>query len=300
MLGRARVQGRLRSHPRDRPEAHRGLEHCRQGRAGRGRTQDRHVRGLDEDVDLPRGLRRRRAGGDRGDPGGAGVRARLVRAGQAEARRLRSRDRGRLAALLRGLLRPPVPGRQARPPGDPGLRRRRDGEPRRDHLPRDGAPGRRARRLAQRARARRRRGRSRERPHVVRRSRHHDLVERHLAQRGVRHVHGDSRGRRVEARVAALDDLRRLARGRPLGRRAPLDAPDRVSRRGAARRRRDVRRADLREGRLGAAHARAVPGRRRSSARASASTSGATRTPTPRPATCGQRSGARRASRFPR
>ena len=39
-----------------------------------------------------------------------------------------------------------------------------------------------------------------------------DLVERHLAQRGVRHVHGDSRGRRVEARVAALDDLRRLAR----------------------------------------------------------------------------------------
>jgi puromycin-sensitive aminopeptidase len=78
--------------------------------SGRGRTQDRHLRRLDEDVDVPGGLHRGRAGSDRGHPGGAGGSARLVRAGQAEARRLRSRDRGRLAPLLRGLLRPAVPG----------------------------------------------------------------------------------------------------------------------------------------------------------------------------------------------
>ena len=52
-----------------------------------------------------------------------------------------------------------------------------------------------------------------------------DLVERDLAQRGVCHLHGDPGGRRLEARVAALDDLRRLARGGTLGRRAASTRP---------------------------------------------------------------------------
>ena len=52
------------------------------------------------------------------------------------------------------------------------------------------------------------------RPHVVRRPRHHEVVERHLAQRGLRHLHGDARHRRVPARVGPLDRLR-PARARP-------------------------------------------------------------------------------------
>ena len=260
VLGRAGLQGRVRGDARDRPEAHRGVEHVGRRRARRARTEGRHLCRHHEDVDLPGGVRGRRARGDRRGAGRPDTGSRLVRAGQATPGCLRPRDRRRLAALLRGLLRPAVPERQARPAGDPRLRRRGDGESRGDHLPRDGAAGRRARRLSHRARAGRRRGRARERAHVVRRPRHDDLVERHLAQRGVRDVHGDPRGRCVEARVAALDDLRRLARGRALGRRPALHATDRVPCGGPAGRRRDVRRAHLREGRLGAPHARAISG----------------------------------------
>ena len=96
---------------------------------------------------------------------------RLVRAGQGPPGRLRADGGGVLPRLLRALLRHPVPRRQARPPRDPRLRGGRDGEPGRDHLPRDRAPGRRGGRVARRARARGRRGRPRGRPHVVRRPR---------------------------------------------------------------------------------------------------------------------------------
>ena len=50
---------------------------------------------------------------------------------------------------------------------------------------------------------RRRRRRARARAHVVRRPRDDALVERHLAERGVRDVHGAPRGRRVPARLGA-------------------------------------------------------------------------------------------------
>ena len=60
------------------------------------------------------------------------------------------------------------------------------------HVPRDAAAGRPERRHPGRAAAGRRRGRPRDRPHVVRRPRDDALVERHLAERGVRHVHGDA------------------------------------------------------------------------------------------------------------
>ena len=135
-------------------------------------------------------------------------------------------DRRLLARLLRALLRPAVSGRQARPPRHSRLRGGRHGEPGRHHLPRDRAAGRRGGGLAHRARARRRRGRPRGRPHVVRRPRDHGLVERHLAQRGVRHLHGAAGGGCLEARVEALDDLRRLARrGDGRGRAASTRGP---------------------------------------------------------------------------
>ncbi len=161
--------------------------------------------------------------------------------------------------LLRGLLRPPLSRRQARPDRHPRLRGRGDGEPRRHHLPRDGPAGRRGRRHARRARAHRRRGGPRKRPHVVRRPGDDVVVERPVAERGVRHLHGDARRRRLEAGVAALDDVRRVALGGPGHGRPAQHAAHRVPRRRAARRRRHVRRADLRKGSVGAAHAGAVP-----------------------------------------
>ena len=53
----------------------------------------------------------------------------------------------------------------------------------------------------------------RARPHVVRRPRHDALVERHLAQRGVRHVHGGRGLRRRPARLEAVDDVQPRAHG---------------------------------------------------------------------------------------
>ena len=99
---------------------------------------------------------------------------------------LRRRPR---AALLLGVLRPPLPRREGRPRRTAGLRGGCDGEPRLRHLPR-GDPPRRPRRHRARAATPRRGRRARARPHVVRRPRHDALVERHLAERGLRHLHG--------------------------------------------------------------------------------------------------------------
>ena len=94
-----------------------------------------------------------------------------------------------------------------------------------------------------------RRGGPRDRPHVVRRSRHHGVVERDLAERGLRHLHGAAGGGRLEARVEALDDLRRVAGRRDGGGRPAQHPAHRVRGAGAARLRGDVRPAHLREGR---------------------------------------------------
>ena len=88
------------------------------------------------------------------------------------------------------------------------------------------------------------------------------LVERHLAQRGLRHVHGDEGHRRLPARVGALGrasacpappafDTDALDATRPIE--FPVVSP--------GRRRGHVRRPHLREGRRRRAHARAVPRR---------------------------------------
>ena len=55
-----------------------------------------------------------------------------------------------------------------------------------------------------RAAAGHRRHRPRARPHVVRRPGDDEVVERHLAQRGLRHVHGDAGHRRLPARLGTL------------------------------------------------------------------------------------------------
>ena len=110
------------------------------------------VRRLHHDVDLPGRVRGRRAGGHRAHgrrP--TPVRVWCVPGKRAPGRASARRSRAASLRVLRGLLRPALPGRQARPPGHPRLRGRRHGEPRRHHLPRDGAARRRDGGLARRA-----------------------------------------------------------------------------------------------------------------------------------------------------
>ena len=83
----------------------------------------------------------------------------------------------------------PYPEQKLDQVGDPGLRAGRDGEHRARHLPRDVAAARSRAGHLRRAARRRRDDRARARAHVVRRPRDDALVERDLAERGVRDVH---------------------------------------------------------------------------------------------------------------
>ena len=188
--------------------------------------------------------------------------AHRARARQGPPHRVRARRRCIQPALVRGVLRHQVPERQGRPRRAARLLGRRDGEPRLHHVPREPAAARPGHQHPERARGRRRRRVARTGPHVVRRPGDDALVERDLVERGVRHVHGDRRLRRLPARLGSLDELRPGAHGRVRDRFPRQHPTGRV--RGAVTRRlrRHVRRADLSEGRCPAAHARAVPRRR--------------------------------------
>ena len=134
----------------------------------------------------------------------------------------------------------------------------RHGEPGMRHLPRVAPAGRPGHGGPGRARAGGRRDLPRDRPHVVRRPGDHEVVERDLAQRGLRHLHGGAGRRRLPARMAAVGELRGGARsGHGRGRTARHPA-SRVPGRAARGGRGDVRRPDLPEGRKPAPHAGAV------------------------------------------
>ena len=141
-----------------------------------------------------------------------------------------------------------------------------------------------------RAAGRRRRRRPRARPHVVRRPRHDALVERHLAQRGVRHVHGDRRVRRVPPGLGALDDVRPRALGGLRGRLAasrPARSSSRCARRPTPTACSTCSRTRRAARCCACSSSTSAPS---ASARASATTSASTPTATPRRATCGTRS----------
>ena len=192
VLGRAGAQGELQSHP-----GHRRAPDCHlQRRAGeraqaRGRKEGGRLQGDDFDVHLPGRVHRRRVRRDRAGRCGHAAQDRS-RPRQTAADHMGAADRRVLAQIFRRVLWAQVSRRQARPDRDPRFRLGRDGKSGRDHLSRDRAARRREIRVARRTRARRRRGLARKRAHVVRRSGHHAMVERHLAQRGVRHLHGDA------------------------------------------------------------------------------------------------------------
>ena len=151
------------------------------------------------------------------DVGGIPVRVAHV-PGRGAPHRVRTRGRRVRAAVLHRLLRHPVSRREARPRRAPRLLVRRDGEPRLRDVPRDrvcssipthvDAGGSRAGRAHDRAR---------DRAHVVRRPRDDEVVERHLAERSVRDLHGArSASTRYQPEWRTWDDF-------ALGRAAALD-----------------------------------------------------------------------------
>src|SRR5438093_3078327 len=226
LLRRARLQGAL---PAGRHRAARAAGRFQQpDRAGGGRARRAH-RPLRPDaaaLDLSLRPRRRPARGVGGAAPRHGPDPHLARAGQGAPHRARARGGGRGAPAPRGLLRHPVPLREARPGRRARLRGRGDGERGRGVLPRDTPPPRPGDRVAQRAQAGGRGDRPRARAHVVRRPRHHGVVGRPLAERGVRHLDGLPRGRRLAPGVAALARVRARPGRRARARRARQHAPD--------------------------------------------------------------------------
>ena len=238
LLRRAGFKARFGSRS-PRAERRGGLEQPDRARgAAPRRPPSRALRGDAAALDVSACARRRAARGVGGAHGRRDADPRLARAGQGAPHRLRPRGRRRSrCARLEDVLRHPVSLRQARPRGRARLRGRRDGERRRRLLPRDAPAPRSGHRVARRAQARRRGHRPRARAHVVRRPRHHGVVGRPLAERGVRHLDGLPGRRRLAARVAHVAGLRARPRGRAGARRARQHAPDLRARSGASPRR---------------------------------------------------------------
>ena len=261
LLGRARPQGGVRDH--------RGRARRPRGRLVRSRDRPRtHWRGQGpgavrrhhEHVHLPGGLRGGPAGDHRGRRGRWGADPRGPRARQGPPHRFRSGCRGVLHAVLQRVLRVGLPGQEGRHDRPARLRARRHGEHRLHHIPRIAAARRPRAGYPARAGEHRRRGGARAGSPMVRQSGHHAVVERHLAQRGVRHVHGTAHDRRMAARLGALVLVRALLHRGQGGRCAPFHSRHRVPGAFTRRHRGHVRRAHVSEGCGHPAHARPLPG----------------------------------------
>ena len=131
------------------------------------------------------------------------------------------------------------------------------------HVPRDATADRSRRRDARRDVGRGTDDRARGRAHVVRRSGDDEVVERDLAQRGVRHLHGAPGHRRVQTRMEDVGRFRARTRGRPRRRRAREHPHRRIRGGHPVGRRRHVRHPHLPKGWFGVAHARTLARRRR-------------------------------------
>ena len=210
LLGRARPQGRLLGHPRGAPgpagdlERRRALRDASSAAASAGSSSPTRSRCRPTSSPSSSARSRQR---DAVDVDGIALRVVHI-AGKdhltgfaLEAARTRLR-------FFTEYFDQPYPGDKLDLVAIPDFAFGRDGEPRLHHLPR----GRAARPIptARRAPSSRARvgRRARDRPHVVRRPRDDELVERHLAERGLRHLHGAVLPRRLQARVPVLGRLR--------------------------------------------------------------------------------------------
>ena len=135
--------------------------------------------------------------------------------GKAPPHRVRPRRRRVRPRLVPGLLRHRLPDRQVRHDRSARLRRRGDGEPRAaSPTARTSCSSTPPSSTQAEQQSAGRRDHPRARPHVVRRPRDDELVERHLAERGVRHVHGDRLLRRLPPRLEAVGDVQPRAQRR--------------------------------------------------------------------------------------
>ena len=146
--------------------------------------------------------------------------------GKKELGRIALESAQEILTYLQRVLHHQLPVRKTRHAGGARLRRERDGEHRGDLLPRDApcSPTARPRR-SPRARTSPRR-RARGGPSVVRQSRHHAVVGRPVAERGLRDLDGNPSAGRVPARSGTLPSTKRAPPRRRstsirCGRRAP-------------------------------------------------------------------------------
>ena len=155
----------------------------------------------------------------------------------------------------------PYPLGETRPHSHPGLRGGRDGELGRDHLPGERAAGRSRAELGGDAPERRGHRGARDGAHVVRRPGYDGVVERPVAERGLRLVDGRQVGRLRVPGVGRVDAVRlvRHERGPRPGRSSELP-PHRAAGRQPVGDRPALRRDQLQQGRGRTAHAGAVPG----------------------------------------
>ncbi len=211
MLRRAVVQGARRGLDHGARRDDRARQHARGEPHRRRREPHAHapLRGHAADAHVPRLVRRGALRVLRGTAR-ARPRARGHRARSLGPRTPRRRDRRGAPARARRLLRAAVSVPQARPRGGARVRRRRHGEPGARDLSRRAHAARRADRPHLASARHVARDRARARAPVVRRPGHHALVERPVAQRGLRHVDGE----RARARHVAPRARRPLRRGR--------------------------------------------------------------------------------------
>ena len=262
LLRPARPQGTARLHRHRTGGVDRGQQLRRPGGRGRRRRAEVDLRAHAAAVDVQprRGGRPVRGGA----PGGRWLRPRPVRPPDPGLRAGARRRAGVHAhrpgpRLLRRAVRHALPAAHLRP-GVPARVRRGDGELRVRHLGRrHPAP---PRAHHQRVAAVHQRAAARDGAHVVRQHRHHALVGRPLAQRGLRRV-------RLHVGGRAGHRLRRHGRQQPGGRQAgrlprrpgPQLAPHPPARADRGRRRVDLRLHHLPQGRRGAQAAHVLRGR---------------------------------------
>ena len=283
VLGRARPQGGVRRHAGRRRRPDRALERARDRARAAPTDGVVRVRFADTivDVDLPRGVRGRAAWSSPSRRRRRRAhRASLHVPGKAAPGRVRARGRRATPSTgSRDYYGIPYPDAEVRPWSRCPTSRRARWRTSGCVTYREASLLRRPRaRDARRAARRRRDGRARARAHVVRRPRDDALVERHLAERGVRDVHGAAR---VDAYRPDWEVWMRSQRSRTTALEVDAlatHAPDRVSRCTRPTTRRHVRHAHVPEGRRDPADAGAVPRSRTCSATASAATSRSTRT----------------------
>jgi hypothetical protein len=123
------LQGALSHLAHHRRPQRRGLERAhRAQRVDRSRPQDGAVRGDPFALDVPDRSRRGRTRSQRAPPTRPHGDASLARPGQERARRLGLGDGRRVSEAARGVLRPSLSLRQARPRRGARLRSRRHGE----------------------------------------------------------------------------------------------------------------------------------------------------------------------------